>query len=39
MCFDYPVKAASVEMEKTQSLAKGAGEEMKAKYDYKEMDV
>jgi len=38
ICFDYSVKVASVEMEKTQSLAKGAGEEMKAKYDYKEME-
>ncbi len=38
ICFDYPVKSPSAEMEKTELLAKGANEEMKAKYEYEEME-
>ena len=39
ICFDYPSVDESVETRKTQMLASGAGEQMKALYSYKEVDM
>lgn len=39
ICFDYPSVDESVETRKTQILASGAGEQMKALYSYKEVDM
>lgn len=38
ICFDYPSLDESVETKKTQMLASGAGEQMKALYSHKEID-
>lgn len=38
MCFDYPSLDESAETKKTQMLAFGAGEQMKALYSHKEID-
>lgn len=39
ICFDYPSVDESAEARKTQMLASGAGEQMKALYSYKEIDM
>lgn len=38
ICFDYPSIGGSVPTKKNESLAKEAGEEMKAKYTYAELE-
>ena len=39
ICFDYPSVDESAETRKTQMLASGAGEQMKALYSHKEVDM
>lgn len=39
ICFDYPATDESIETKKTQLLAAGAGEKMKAQYSYEEIEV
>ena len=39
ICFDYPSVDESAETRKTQMLASEAGEQMKALYSYKEIDM
>ena len=39
ICFDYPSVDESSETRKTQMLASGAGEQMKALYSHKEVDM
>lgn len=38
ICFDFPVWNTSEESRKTESLAKEADEEMKSRYEYKELE-
>ena len=38
ICFDYPAVDESIETRKNQMLAAAAGEHMKARYSYEEMD-
>ena len=39
ICFDYPVPEAGEESQRNRELAAAAGETMKAKYSYEEMDT
>lgn len=39
ICFDYPVSEDSAESQRNRELAAAAGEMMKAKYSYKEMEA
>ena len=39
ICFDYPVSEAGAESQRNRELAAAAGERMKAKYSYEEMEA
>lgn len=39
ICFDYPVSESGAESQRNRELAAAAGEMMKAKYSYEEMEA